>query len=340
MLGYDHQVDADKFLSWEDNIHPDDLPKVKRELERHLRGDTEMYEHEFRIRCKDGSWKWVLDRARVVERNEKGEPIRVVGAHTDIDSRKLYEEELLIAKEKAEEANRAKDTFLANMSHEIRTPMHGLLSFANLGIKRIDRIDKKRTVEYFQNIIKSGNRLMYLLNDLLDLSKLTSDQMNYHFDELDIMNVINPLRIEYQDSLDKLGIKLVIHDSLLPNRIKMDSIRMRQALGNIMKNAIEYSKSGTTITIKFDRHYRGNDRNQQFLRIMISDQGIGIPSGELETVFESFKQSTRTKTGAGGTGLGLSITREIIKDHGGYVWAVHNENEPGTTFIVEIPLAK
>ena len=135
MIGYEIAEITDPLLNY---VHPDDVPMVQEEFDKHFRGETPHTASEQRMRCKDGAYKWVLSRARVVARNEVGAPLRLIGTTVDISERKALEFQLEAARDVAEEANVAKSMFVANMSHEIRTPLNGVIGIAGVGSSRVD----------------------------------------------------------------------------------------------------------------------------------------------------------------------------------------------------------
>lgn len=230
---------------------------------------------------------------------------------------------------RAELANQAKSEFLANMSHELRTPMHGILSFARFGIQKIETANKEKLKSYFDEIHDSGSRLMKLLNDLLDLSKLESGMMTYTIKKNDIIEVTEFVIREMSAFGEEKKIKIEFVKKSSPIHLDFDSEKIAQVVRNLLSNAIKFSEKETIVKIEFNE-------NKDSIQCSIINQGIGIPKNELESVFDKFVQSSKTKTGAGGTGLGLSICKEIILRHGGKIWA---ESEPDgvTHFNFELP---
>jgi len=247
------------------------------------------------------------------------------------------------AKETAEKANAAKSTFLANMSHELRTPMHAILSFASLGVERYDRAPPEKILSYLSQIKESGNRLLSLVNDLLDLSKLEAGKMSLTFQDVDITALCLSLQRQMEPLLQAKGMQLNIIQDQEVTTIVADSDRITQVLWNLVSNAIKFSPSGSRVRVSCDpirvRHGRRNsdDTYVPGLKVTIRDAGPGIPEYELATIFDKFVQSSSTQTGAGGTGLGLSICHEIIQGHGGVIWA-ENHSEGGAVFHFTIPL--
>jgi len=251
--------------------------------------------------------------------------------------------ELEIAVKKARSANLAKSEFLANMSHELRTPMHSILSFSNFGLKRLENSKSDKLHTYFDRILTSGTRLLVLLDDLLDLAKLESEQQIMEFSKNNLVATINS-RIEEQETrIQDLGLSLEFTDMPQDSIAEFDSVKIGQVISNLLSNAMKFSPDGGNIKIlvkskpQFGNWLKGRDLSGPALLISISDEGIGIPAEELSTVFDKFVQSSKTKTGAGGTGLGLSICKEIIDAHHGKIWA-ENNHTGGVTFYFIIPV--
>jgi signal transduction histidine kinase len=247
--------------------------------------------------------------------------------------------ELEDARSLAERANRARSQFLANMTHELRTPMHAVLSYAQLGR---DASTPSEQRDYFERIAERGHALLHLLSNLLDLARLEAGSMSlelapHDLDTLlrDQLRVMDPVfqskrvAIEYRRAPD------CDHASVI-----VDPVRIGQVFHNILANAVRYSPSAGRIKIALGRAAPDpcrTDRGAQ-LEIAISDEGVGIPEGELELIFDKFVESSKTRTNAGGTGLGLTLCRQIVELHDGTIVAANNPG-PGTTVRVVLPLA-
>ncbi|MDQ8020586.1 MAG: PAS domain S-box protein [Moraxellaceae bacterium] len=258
---------------------------------------------------------------------------------------------LLHAKDAAERASEAKSLFLANMSHELRTPMHAILSFARLGETRGEELaagggqaggsDKLR--DYFSRIRSSGERLMNLLNNLLDLSKLEAGHMPVELRPLDLRRIVDEVLHECEAWLAAKQLAVVVDEQggLLA---LADPVRMGQVLRNLLSNAIKFSPDGGRIHVSLAASVlpagrrAGDSGDVSAVELCVSDSGPGVPEAELASIFDKFVQSSATRDGSGGTGLGLAICREIVLAHRGQIFA-RNRVGGGAEFVVRIPAA-
>ncbi|WP_455376538.1 hybrid sensor histidine kinase/response regulator [Kaarinaea lacus] len=248
------------------------------------------------------------------------------------------ETNLIRAKQSADEANRAKTEFLANMSHELRTPMHAILSFASMGNDKVGVAPDDKLQRYFSRIEESGKRLLFMLNDLLDLSKLEAGKMTFLIDQGDLLTIVKKVESECQSLLVEKQLKLTIDADGIPTKAWFDSDRILQVVTNLLSNAIKFSPANSEIRITFidDNLVLDSGENVSAVRLTVRDQGIGIPDDELESVFDKFVQSSETNTGAGGTGLGLAICKHIVDFHSGNIFA-ENNSDKGASFHLVLP---
>ncbi len=308
---------------------------------------------------RDGREYWVKTTI-VPFVDENGVPERFVSARTDITALKKAQEELrqhrdnlhelveartreaILAKEQAEAAYQTKSQFLANMSHELRTPIHAVLSYSELGESKADREDFSgdKARNYFHRIHQSGQRLLGLINDLLDLSKMEAGRMRYEMRPAEMGEVFRRVGDDLSGLLVAKGVQLELARCPPQSRAVFDPVRLEQVVINLLSNAIRFSPEGGVIHIACETieipGRRAGDPAGPGLRVSVSDQGPGIPPAERESVFDKFVQASHSRNGAGGTGLGLAICREIINAHRGRIWA-ENAAEGGARLVFEFP---
>jgi signal transduction histidine kinase len=172
----------------------------------------------------------------------------------EINERKRVEKELILAKKKEESANKAKSEFLSNMTHELRTPMHQILSYSKFGVSKINKVNLEKLLYYFTTVEKTGNRLMSLLDNLLNLSYLDSGNMEYKMLKNDLKQIVNNVAEEFDDLLNKNGLTLEIDGTIKPMRIVCDGERISQVIRNLIANAIRFTLKDKRIVISFKQN--------------------------------------------------------------------------------------
>ncbi len=241
--------------------------------------------------------------------------------------------ELVIAKEHAEQSDRLKSAFLANMSHEIRTPMNGILGFSEL--LKEPNLSGEEQQEYIKIIEKSGARMLNIINDIVDISKIEAGLMKVDIKETNINEKLEFIYTFFKPQVEEKRMKL-FYKNTLPDEvaiIKSDSEKIYSILTNLVKNAIKYSNEGT---IEFG-YFLETDKPPAHLVFFVKDTGIGIPKGRLEAIFERFIQADITdRMARQGAGLGLSITKAYVEMLGGEIW-VESEEGKGSTFYFTLP---
>lgn len=289
--------------------------------------------YEEKIEYNDGSLHDVIFTKSVFY-DLHGKVAGLIAVMLDITERKTLEKDLLIAKELAESASKAKTEFLANMSHEIRTPLNAIMGFADLLSTYISE-DK---LKVYLDSIKTGSRnLLTLINDILDLSKIEAGKMDLHYEEVSIKNLVHEIRNIFSLKIEHKNLIFnTIIEPTIPEYLILDEIRLRQILFNIVGNAIKYTERGE-ITLQIQRNNKETKPDNLIdLTIRVKDTGIGIPEDQQQRIFEAFiQQEGQEARKYGGTGLGLSITRRLVEIMGGKISLISKINE-GSTFIIEL----
>lgn len=268
--------------------------------------------------------------------DDQGKPIALVGIANDITERKLTEQELIRAKEKAEESDRLKTAFLSNMSHEIRSPMNAVLGFIQL-IKADEQLTEtgRQYVELIQN---SGNQLLSLIEDIIDISKIQSNQLRLSKGAFDLNQLMEELFLIFSTQLKaKDAVTTMLFPPELANPspfiVFSDQVRIRQILTNLLSNAIKFTPSGS---IKFGYTVIIDDYFPR-VQLFVKDSGIGISEENQLLVFERFRQADDSYTRLyGGSGLGLAISKGLVELLGGHIW-VESQVGEGSEFYFTIP---
>lgn len=233
--------------------------------------------------------------------------------------------------------------FLNNLSHEIRIPVQSLMSIADGLVREWDSFSEEERKQYVKDLHKNTHRLFAFLTNILDLASLQAGKMHYSMQEYSFISIVTEVVQECQAPARIKNLQLYWEvPTNISDNVICDKVRISEAIRNVIMNAIKYSDSGIiTIKIAHDtlKHQGISREKENVIILTISDEGPGIPEEELEEIFRSFTQSTRTKTNAGGTGLGLSITQEIILSHRGKIKAENHIGKKGCTFTITIPSA-
>jgi PAS domain S-box-containing protein len=332
MLGYHPGELIMNTIVWEKMIHPDDKSKVFERLNAHCQDPSVNYNFDYRVRCKSGEWKWVANYGKVVLRDLQGKPLRMIGTHKDISDRKQTELALRQAMEAAEAANLAKSIFLANMSHELRTPLNVILGFTQVMARDPSLTSTQQ--EDLQTIQRSGDHLLSLINDVLDLSKIEAGHCTLEETGFDLIALLHSLRNMLAERASSKGLDLCFEIAPeVPQFIVADAQKLRQILINLLSNAIKFTKKGNiTLRVQTQEFQQPNT-----LMFEVEDTGVGIAPEELNTIFDAFVQAQAGKRSVSGTGLGLTISRKLLELMGGEI-TVKSKIEQGSTFSFSLPV--
>ncbi len=318
-----------------DAVHPEDLESCKSFIQSLAGEHNASGKIELRYRKKDGSYCPI--EIAIVNLLQDPNIQGFLGNYHNISERKKAEQELITAKEHAEESDRLKSAFLANMSHEIRTPMNGILGFAEL--LKEQGLTGEQQQKYIRIIEKSGARMLNIINDIIDISKIESGLMKLDKIETNINEQIEYIYTFFKPEVEAKGMKLSFNAPLTAQEatITTDREKVYAILTNLVKNAIKYSNKGIIeigYTIVETLHARS------LLQFYVKDNGIGIPKDRHEAIFERFVQADITdKMAHQGAGLGLSITRAYVEMLGGKIWVEsdHDLERQGSTFYFTLP---
>ena len=282
----------------------------------------------------------ILHTKKVPILSALGKPEYLLGISEDITDHKQKEQELIIAKQHAEESDRLKSAFLANMSHEIRTPMNGILGFA--GLLKEPNLTGEEQQKYIRIIEKSGDRMLNIISEIVDISKIESGQMDISISKTNLNEQIEYIYAFFRLEAEKKGIQFFVKN-LLPAKdviINTDSEKINAILTNLVKNAIKYTNKGSielgynlVETLLLETLHT----TSLMLQFFIKDTGIGIPKTRQEAIFERFIQADISdKQAYQGAGLGLAIAKAYVEMLGGKIW-VESEEGSGSIFYFTIP---
>ena len=341
MLGYDVGDFPNNFDTFSKLVHPEDLPLIEKKVADYLSEKISEYSVEVRMHCKDGSYRWILSRGKVMLRDKQGGALRMTGIHSDITKRKEAEFALIFAREDAEKANHAKSQFLSNMSHELRTPMNAILGYGQLLKMDVDEPLTSGQVENVDEIIRACNHLLELVNDVLDLAKIEAGHLNLCIEDISFQDVlieslqlIGPLaqgrhiKVSVVCDGKELSIDELIESE--KHMIRADRVRLKQVMLNLLSNAVKYNSENGNLIVEFKQMVDAG------IFFGVTDTGAGLTNEQQSQLFQSFVRVGNEDSEIEGTGIGLVITRNIVELMGGAIGVVSELGE-GSTFWFELP---
>lgn len=309
-------------------LHPDDVgyDAVRREQLK----ESGIHEAEMRIRHKDSSYI-VLSSKSVTIKDDNDQLMGYLVISRDITSVKETQTELIVAKERAEESNRLKSTFLANISHEIRTPLNSIVGFANLLNDVID--DKETRQEYIGYLNQNTERLLQIISDIIDLSRLENSEIEIHYEPVRINSVLDYVESHTSGLIERSGkeIKLQCKRNLKEGHdvVYTDELWLKRVFRHLLDNAVKFTRVGS---IEVTSSMAGTT-----LMFTVKDTGIGISKDHLQNIFEQFRQEVDGHHRPfEGLGVGLTLTKHVVEQMDGYLW-VESEKGSGSEFFFTIP---
>jgi PAS domain S-box-containing protein len=307
---------------WLEVLHPDDREPTRRLWTDSVAGRGP-YDVEYRVRRSDGVYRWFKTRGTPI-RDSQGSIFKWFGTCTDITDAKLAAEELRLAKEAAESANRAKDEFLANVSHEIRTPMNAILGMTDLALDTALTEDQR---QYLTTVKSAADALLGVINDILDFAKIEAGRLELDPADFSLGSMLGSTLRALAVRAHKKGLELVCQQRPgVPDALVGDAGRLRQVLINLVGNSIKFTERGEVVVL-VEIAGEPVPEGEVSLRFAVTDTGIGIPPGKQAKIFRAFEQEdTSTTRKYGGTGLGLTIAARLVTLMGG---AITVDSVPG-----------
>ena len=334
LLGYSQKDNfKNSIQDFKDHLFEEDKEYVFQAVEDYLEGRRSEFDVSFRMKHKDGKTVWIQSKGKALF-NDQGKPYRLVGSHSDISLQKAVEKQLLRSKEHAEDANRAKSHFLAHMSHEIRTPLTSIIGIGELLARRLKKDSDEKVVKLLDTLNKSATTLQDLINNILDFSKIEAGEVTLDYETVSLKDIVEPIMSILGVKASEKGLTLKTQATIdLADQYKIEPLRLKQILLNLLSNAIKFTDEGeVTLTIEIKEI-----ENIEFLSFAVKDTGAGIPKGQLEVIFDSFKQLDSNDNRKNmGTGLGLSISSKLASLMKGYI-NVESKVGEGSVFELFVP---
>ncbi len=352
VLGYAPEEMPKTAADWRGIVHPDEAEKTRAAIADFLKAGEQAYTLSFRARHKDGTWRDLRSRGEA-RRDGLGRVTGISGVHTDVTEQKRLEDnlralnahleaqarDLTAARDAAEAANQAKTEFLANMSHEIRTPMNAVIGLARLLGISTPLTDKQR--EFIRVLQQSADSLLDLINDLLDISKIESRNLQLEQVAFRVPDIVaEVVRMTGMAARDKgLRLEADYADAVAAGQAFVgDPTRLRQILLNLASNAVKFTEAGEVRITAACAPAAGGGLEELTLRV--SDTGIGIPADKLDSIYNKFVQAdSSVNRKYGGTGLGLAISKSLTELMGGTI-EVASKPGRGSVFTVRLPLPR
>ncbi len=323
MLGYDNNEIDNNLDVWTSRIHPDDSAKCMEDLNKHIEGTTDSYRNIHRLLSKDGTYKWILDRGMVTERDSDGKPIRMIGTHTDLTERMEMENKL-------RRLNADKNQFIRILGHDLRSPFNALIGYSNLLSSNLYKNDMQQTEKFIQVIAQTAQNTYALLDQILLWTKSQSGELTINVEKFDFALTISEVlkTIEHDASRKSIQINIMLEEEMT---ITADLNMFKTIMRNLVTNAIKFTRKGGFINISAEK-----DAHNLF--VTVADNGIGMEKDALSRLWSSASDYTTSGTDdESGTGFGLKLCKDLVEMHNGRIW-VESVVEKGSDFKFTIPL--
>lgn len=313
-------------------IHHEDVENIRKNHILLLENRTNSFIESYRIRKKDGSYIWFETNNQVIYNENTNLVQEIVCVSRDITERK-DKEELMKAKEVAERANKTKSEFLANMSHEIRNPLNAIIGMSSTLNKTTMNDEQKK---YLNSISIASKNLLSILNDILDFSKIEANKIELIFNNFDLEELLNDIVDTFHNQAEMKNLTLDFEiDENVPRKLYGDNKKIFQVMSNLISNSIKFTNEGG-ISVLVKNTERNSNNN--YLKFIVKDTGIGVKKEDISKLFDSFSQlDSSAKKEYQGTGLGLTIVKSLVELMNGQV-KFESEYEKGSTVSVEIPI--
>ena len=317
----------------EEVVGPIAYAVIRPNADRALAGERVEFENEIVYATIPSRW---MHTVCVPERSKDGQVVGFVAVINDVTLRKESEQELIRARDQALAASRAKDDFLAALSHELRTPLNPVLLIASEAANDPDLPLKIR--DDFETIARNATLEARLIDDLLDLTRITHGKMSLDVRVLDVNTVLADAVETVASELNEKRLQLTVQLGAGDHHVVGDPARLQQIFWNVLKNAVKFTPQHGTIAVETIQ-----DQDTRRLVVRVTDSGIGMSDDEVNRVFEAFSQGSHAEGGGshrfGGLGLGLAISRKLVELHAGRIYASSAGKDQGSTFTIELPLA-
>ncbi len=313
----------------DERTHPDDVPAMRQARDEHFAGRTPAYVNEHRVRCKNGQWKWILSRGVVIARDAAGQPLRMIGTHTDITVARQAQA-LRHERDRAAAASLAQSQFLSRVSHELRTPLNAILGFAQL--LELEPGDAERQRGWTRQVLASGRHLLALVDDVLDLSSVQTGQLPVASERVLLAPVVQDTLAMLAPLAREAAVDLQLDASLAAvPPVRADRKRVMQIVSNLLSNAIKYNRGGGWVRVQAVVAPAAVVLN-------VADNGPGLDAEQRARLFQPFERLGARGGEVGGTGLGLALSRQLAEAMGGGL-DVASEAGRGAVFSLRLPLA-